>query len=130
MNAIKMIGIALIVGGVLGLIYGGFSFTKETHEAKIGPIILSVADKETCERADLGRRGRHRAGRSAPGAGRQAELAAARGRPRSALDTGRQFHERMGHGSDAAGCSARQRRRLDAFRQAALTWFPRWPNNK
>ena len=46
MNAIKMIGIALIVGGVLGLIYGGFSFTKETHEAKIGPIVLSVADKE------------------------------------------------------------------------------------
>jgi hypothetical protein len=47
MNAIKMIGIALIVGGVLGLIYGGFSFTKETHEAKIGPLVLSVADKET-----------------------------------------------------------------------------------
>ncbi len=47
MNPIKMIGIALIVGGVLGLIYGGFSFTKETHEAKIGPLVLSVADKET-----------------------------------------------------------------------------------
>jgi hypothetical protein len=47
MNAIKMIGIALIVGGILGLIYGGFSFTKETHEAKIGPLVLSVADKET-----------------------------------------------------------------------------------
>ena len=47
MNPVKMIGIALIVGGVLGLIYGGFSFTKETHEAKIGPLVLSVADKET-----------------------------------------------------------------------------------
>jgi hypothetical protein len=47
MNPVKMIGIALIVGGVLGLIYGGFSFTKETHEAKIGPLVLSVADKQT-----------------------------------------------------------------------------------
>lgn len=47
MNPIKMIGIALIVGGVLGLAYGGFTYTKETHEAKIGPIVLSVADKET-----------------------------------------------------------------------------------
>lgn len=47
MNAIKMVGIALIVGGVLGLIYGGFTYTKETHEAKIGPLVLSVTDKET-----------------------------------------------------------------------------------
>ena len=47
MNPIKMIGIALIVLGVLGLIYGGFTFTKDTHEAKIGPLVLSVVDKET-----------------------------------------------------------------------------------
>jgi uncharacterized membrane protein len=47
MNAMKMVGIALIVGGVLGLMYGGFTYTKETHEAKIGPLVLSVADKET-----------------------------------------------------------------------------------
>jgi len=47
MNAMKMVGIALIVGGVLGLAYGGFTYTKETHETKIGPITLSVTDKET-----------------------------------------------------------------------------------
>src|SRR5258706_9268643 len=47
MNAMKMVGIALIVGGVLGLMYGGFTYTKETHEAKIGPLVLSVVDKET-----------------------------------------------------------------------------------
>jgi uncharacterized membrane protein len=46
MNAPKILGIVLIVGGILGLVYGGFSYTKETHEAKIGPITLSVTDKE------------------------------------------------------------------------------------
>jgi len=45
--AMKMLGIVLIVGGILGLVYGGFTYTKETHEAKIGPLVLSVTDKET-----------------------------------------------------------------------------------
>jgi hypothetical protein len=39
--------VILIVAGVLGLAYGSFSFTKETHEAKIGPLELQVKDKET-----------------------------------------------------------------------------------
>jgi uncharacterized membrane protein len=43
----KILGILLIVGGILGLAYGGFSYTKESHEAKIGPLVLSVTDKET-----------------------------------------------------------------------------------
>jgi uncharacterized membrane protein len=47
MNAVKMVAIVLIVGGVLGLVYGSFSYTKETHEAKLGPIELSVKDKQT-----------------------------------------------------------------------------------
>lgn len=47
MNAIKMLAIALIVAGGLGLVYGGFSYTKETHQAKLGPIELSVKDTET-----------------------------------------------------------------------------------
>jgi len=47
MNAIKMAALALIVAGVLGLIYGGFSYTKDTHEAKLGPIQLSVTEKQT-----------------------------------------------------------------------------------
>ena len=47
MNAMKMLGIVLIVGGILGLVYGGFTYTKETHETKIGPLVLSVTDKET-----------------------------------------------------------------------------------
>jgi hypothetical protein len=47
MNAVKVTAIALIVAGVLGLIYGSFTYTKETHEAKLGPINLSVKEKET-----------------------------------------------------------------------------------
>jgi hypothetical protein len=47
MNASRIAGIVLIVAGVLGLLYGGFSFTKETHQAKLGPIELSVKEKQT-----------------------------------------------------------------------------------
>jgi len=47
MNSIKLAAIALIAAGVLGLAYGSFSFTKETHEAKLGPIELSVTEKQT-----------------------------------------------------------------------------------
>jgi len=47
MNPIKMLAIALIVAGMLGLAYGSFSYAKETHETKIGPIDISVKDKET-----------------------------------------------------------------------------------
>jgi multidrug transporter EmrE-like cation transporter len=47
MNAIKMLAIVLIIAGALGLAYGSFSYTKETHQSKIGPIELSIEDKET-----------------------------------------------------------------------------------
>ncbi|MBC7994253.1 MAG: hypothetical protein IV105_05870 [Rhizobacter sp.] len=47
MNPIKIVGAVLIAAGVLGLIYGGFSFTKATHDIKLGPIELSVKEKES-----------------------------------------------------------------------------------
>jgi TRAP-type C4-dicarboxylate transport system permease small subunit len=47
MNAVKIAAVLLIVAGVLGLVYGSFSYTKETHEAKLGPLELSVSDKQT-----------------------------------------------------------------------------------
>ena len=47
MSGVKMAGLILIVLGVLGLVYGGFSYTKETHDAKLGPLEVTVADKET-----------------------------------------------------------------------------------
>jgi len=47
MNGIRIVAIVLIVAGILGLAYGGFSYTRETHQAKLGPIELSVKEKET-----------------------------------------------------------------------------------
>ena len=47
MNPKTIAAIVLIVAGTLGLVYDQFSFTKETHQAKIGPIELSVKEKET-----------------------------------------------------------------------------------
>lgn len=47
MNAIRISAIALIVAGVLGLVYGGFTYTRETHEAQVGPLSLSVSESET-----------------------------------------------------------------------------------
>ena len=46
MNSTKIIGILLIVGGALGLAFGGFSFTKQTTKAELGPISLSVQEKQ------------------------------------------------------------------------------------
>ena len=43
----QIVAIVLIVLGTLGLAYGSFSYTKEKHEAKIGPLQFSVTEKET-----------------------------------------------------------------------------------
>ncbi|MBE0569359.1 MAG: hypothetical protein IH576_01835 [Deltaproteobacteria bacterium] len=47
MSGIKILAIVLIVAGILGVAYGSFSYTKETHDAKLGPIELSVKEKQT-----------------------------------------------------------------------------------
>ena len=47
MDTIRILALILIVGGALGLAYGGFTYTRETHEAKVGPLELTVKDKET-----------------------------------------------------------------------------------
>ncbi len=47
MNAIKLLAIVLIVAGTLGLVYGGFTYTRDTQQAKIGPLELTVQDRET-----------------------------------------------------------------------------------
>ncbi len=47
MNSIKLAGIVLLVAGVLGLAYGGFSYTKDSTAVKVGPLELSVKQKET-----------------------------------------------------------------------------------
>jgi hypothetical protein len=47
MSPLKVIAIVLIVAGIAGLVYGNFSYTKTTHEAKVGPFDLSVKEKKT-----------------------------------------------------------------------------------
>jgi TRAP-type C4-dicarboxylate transport system permease small subunit len=47
MNASRLVAIVLIAAGVLALAYGGFTYTKKTHEAQIGTLELSVQEKET-----------------------------------------------------------------------------------
>jgi len=47
MSAVKIVAIVLIIAGLLGLVYGNFSYTRETQEAKIGPLELSVKDTKT-----------------------------------------------------------------------------------
>jgi hypothetical protein len=46
MNASKLAAMALIIAGVLGLAYGGFSYTKATHRADVGPIHMSMDEKQ------------------------------------------------------------------------------------
>lgn len=47
MSALKIVAIVLIVAGIAGIVYGKFTYTKATHEAKLGPIDLSVKEKQT-----------------------------------------------------------------------------------
>ena len=47
MSTVKIVAIVLIVAGVLGLVYGSFSYTKETHDLKVGPLEVLVKDKQT-----------------------------------------------------------------------------------
>ena len=47
MNRIKIVSFLLIVAGLLALVYSGFTYTKSTRQAKIGPLELIVQDKKT-----------------------------------------------------------------------------------
>lgn len=49
MSALKIVAILLIAAGVIGLVYGGITYTKSTHNAKLGPLELSIKDKETVD---------------------------------------------------------------------------------
>lgn len=42
----RMIAIVLLAAGVLALVYGGFSYTRQTHDAKLGPLEISVSEKQ------------------------------------------------------------------------------------
>lgn len=43
----KSIGIVVLVLGILAVVYGGFSYTKDSTAMKLGPVELQVKEKET-----------------------------------------------------------------------------------
>ena len=47
MKTTQIIGLLLIIAGLLGLVYGGFTYTKDTTAVKLGPIELKVQEKES-----------------------------------------------------------------------------------
>jgi hypothetical protein len=47
MNPIKLVAVVLLAAGALALVYGGFSYTKDSTAVKLGPIELSVKEKES-----------------------------------------------------------------------------------
>ena len=42
----RMIAIVLLAAGVLALVYGGFGYTRQTHDAKVGPLEISVSENQ------------------------------------------------------------------------------------
>jgi len=46
MNAIRMLAIVAVVVGVLGIGYGGFSYTSESTVAKLGPLELKAEQEK------------------------------------------------------------------------------------
>ena len=47
MDLLKIVGILLIAVGIIGLVYGGITYTKSTHDAKVGPLEFSLKNKQT-----------------------------------------------------------------------------------
>jgi hypothetical protein len=46
MSSLRLAAIVLLIAGILGIAYGGFSYTKDTHDVKLGPVELAVKEKE------------------------------------------------------------------------------------
>ena len=46
MTGMKILGTLLLVGGIVALLYGHFSYTKESHEAQFGNLKFSISEKE------------------------------------------------------------------------------------
>ncbi|HEX2585019.1 MAG TPA: LPXTG cell wall anchor domain-containing protein [Steroidobacteraceae bacterium] len=45
MSTQKIIAILLLIIGTSALVYGGFSYTRETHQANLGSLHLSVDEQ-------------------------------------------------------------------------------------
>ena len=46
MNAIRILAIVAVAVGVLGIGYGGFSYTSESTVAKLGPLELKAEEEK------------------------------------------------------------------------------------
>ena len=46
MTGLKILGIVLLIVGTLALVYKGFTYTKQTHGAKFGPLEIELKDKK------------------------------------------------------------------------------------
>jgi uncharacterized membrane protein YidH (DUF202 family) len=42
----RLIGVVVLAVGILALAYGGFSYTRQTHDVKVGPVEFSVKENE------------------------------------------------------------------------------------
>lgn len=47
MNGVRLLSLVLVIAGVLGLVYGGFTYTRDTHTTQLGPLELTVKDRKT-----------------------------------------------------------------------------------
>ena len=47
MNVYTVVAVILIAAGVLALVYGQFSYTKDSETARLGPLELTIQEKET-----------------------------------------------------------------------------------
>lgn len=47
MKASKVVALVLLAAGILALVYGGFTYTRKTHRADIGPISFAIKETDT-----------------------------------------------------------------------------------
>jgi hypothetical protein len=46
MKPLQLFGVILLIAGLLALAYGGFTYTKQTHDVKLGPLEMQVNEKQ------------------------------------------------------------------------------------
>ena len=105
MSAVQIVAIVLVVAGILGLVYGTFSYTKETHDVKLGARVVGAGEADG-QRPDLGWCGGDCGWRRAPASCTQEKLG------------GRTLHARLARASLAARCDVGWQRRVCALLRA------------
>lgn len=45
MTRSRIVAVVLMAAGILALVYGGFTYTADTHEANIGSMSISIDDE-------------------------------------------------------------------------------------